>query len=285
MKPRTLLSTLPSSTGRPRALRARLALATVSSLAGAVVMCSWDGSIPAALWIPTGLLAASALLLHHGKAGSQLIARSIWWANLVLGTLIALASGGSDQRVGVGLAVVTGIALLAMGRLGLDEDAASAFRPIAFRTTLTLGMIMAVADAQALALFGALKLQPSGWKEEAADRGGQIGMLLLSVLLLALAISGLYRLRLWGLLLATLTAAGIAALAATDVYGVPEPLRVGLILTSGVQILLPVPVMVAVVRGRAAEPSKAVARLARMAPAALVVLMMGASTFAWLTAR
>jgi hypothetical protein len=138
----------------------RLAAATVSVLGAAVLMRSWNGDVPAALWIPTAFLFLSALLLHHGALGSQLVARSAWWASLVLGTLIAVTGhSSSDGWIGVLLAVTAGTALMAMGRLGLDEGEGSAFRPVAFRTTLTLGMIMAVADAQALALFGALKVQ------------------------------------------------------------------------------------------------------------------------------
>jgi hypothetical protein len=119
-------------------------VATASALGAAVLMRSWSGSVPAALWIPTAFLVLSAVLLHHGVVGSQLIARAAWWATLVLGTLLAVAGRG-DSELGGLLAMTTGTALLAMGRLGLDEGEGSDFRPVAFRTTLTLGMIMAVA--------------------------------------------------------------------------------------------------------------------------------------------
>jgi len=251
----------------------------VSALAAAVLMrISWSGSGTAALWIPTAFLALSALLLHHGVVGSQLIARSAWWATLVLGTLLALAGHGSTEgERGMLLAMTTGTALLAMGRLGLEEGEGSAFRPVAFRTTLTLGMIMAVADAQALALFGALKLQRGGWKESASESGPQSILLLLSAGVLVLAITGLYRMRVWGLLLATLCAAAVAVLSVTNVYGLPNPLRAGMALTSMAQVLLPMPILVAIFRRRPVAPSSSPSRLARLAPAALVAVMMAAS--------
>ena len=288
MSPPFLLSTLPAptSTLERRVRWARLGVATVASLGAAVLMRSWDGSVPAALWIPTAFLALSALLLHHGVAGSQLIARSAWWATLVLGTLVALdMSGRSDGRVGMLLALTTGTALLAMGRLGLDEGEGSAFRPVAFRTTLTLGLIMAVADAQALALYGALKLHEGGWKEGSAERGPQIVLLLLSAGVMMAAITGLYRLRVWGLLLATVCAAGVAVLSVADVYGLPNPLKVGMALTSTVQVLLPMPILVAIVRGRPVAPSTAPSGLARIAPSALVALMMAASAASFVLER
>jgi len=49
-------------------------------------------------------------------------------------------------------------------RLGLTTACAltTAVRPVAFRTTLALGMILAVANAEAVSVFAALKLDPSG---------------------------------------------------------------------------------------------------------------------------
>lgn len=288
MSPRPLLSALPAPTSPlDRGARwVRLGVATASALGAAVLMRAWGGSVPAALWIPAGFLALSAVLLHHGVVGSQLIARSAWWATLVLGTLLALADRRhSDGRLGMYLAMTTGTALLVMGRLGLEEGEGSAFRPVAFRTTLTLGMIMAVADAQALALFGALKLRESGWEKSASESGPQGLLLLVSAGALAVAIAGIYRLRVWGLLLATLCAVGVAVLSVSDIYGLPSPLRAGMALTSTAQVLLPMPILVAIFRGRSAAPSKAPSRLARLAPGALVALMMAASAVSFVMGR
>jgi hypothetical protein len=77
--------------------------------------------------------------------------------------------------------------------------------------------------------------------------------------------------------LATACAAGVAVLSVTNVDGLPGPLRVGMALTSTAQVLLPVQILVAILRGRATAPSRAPSRLARRAPAVLVALMMAAS--------
>jgi hypothetical protein len=278
MNPRSLLSTLPAPTSRfqPWTLWSRLGLATAMALVAAAQWRMHQGSVPGALWIPTGLLVASAVLLHIGHVGSQLMARSVWWASLVLGTVLSLVSDGTELDAGRILAMSTGIALLAMGRLGLDGADGGGFRPVAFRTTLTLGMVMAVADAQALALFAALKLQPGGWKERAAESLPQAAMLAVSAALLVAAIAGLYRLRVWGLLLAALGAAGVCVLSVTNEYGLPIPLATGMALTSAAQVLLPVPVFVAILRGRPVAPAASPSRLARLGPGALVVAMMTA---------
>jgi hypothetical protein len=288
MSPRTLASSLPAPTSTlERSVRwVRLGVATASALAAAILMRTWDGSVPAALWIPAAFLALSALLLHHGVVGSQLIARAAWWATLVLGTLLAVAGRGSREgTMGVLLAMTTGTALLTMGRLGLDEGEGSAFRPVAFRTTLTLGMIMAVADAQALVLFGALKLQEHGWKERPSESGPQSFLLLLSASVLVLAITGLYRIRVWGLLLATVCAAGVAMLSVTNAYGLPSPLGTGMALTSTAQVLLPMPIIIAIFRGKPPALSNTPSRIARIAPAVLVAVMMAVSVTSFLLRR
>ena len=63
----------------------------------------------------------------------------------------------------------------------------------------------------------------------------------------------------------------------TDAYGIKGPIANGLVVTSAVQILLPLPVLVAIVRRRGPAPSPTLSRLGRVVPAVLVVLMMGVS--------
>jgi len=76
-------------------------------------------------------------------------------------------------------------------------------------------------------------------------------------------------------------AAGVAVLSVANVYGLPGPLRVGMAATSTAQVLLPVPILVAVLRGQATAPSRAPSRLARRAPAVLVALAASAAGFAF----
>jgi hypothetical protein len=124
-------------------------------MVAAVGLARLDQRPKVAIWVPVGLLVLSVAFVHHRAVGSQILARSVWWANLVLGLLLSIAGGASAGRsLGATLVLAGGAPLLAMGSSGLDEDDRSAFRPVAFRTTLMLAMMMAVADAQALLFWG-----------------------------------------------------------------------------------------------------------------------------------
>ncbi|HWN67939.1 MAG TPA: hypothetical protein VNM90_09875, partial [Haliangium sp.] len=103
---------------------ARRVTATLGSLtAGAALpvafsdMSSHGLTELAILLIPTVLCTLSAVLLHHGYLGSQVLARATWWSNLIFGTLVAISAGDTEgNRVGFMLAIGSGLALLAMGR-------------------------------------------------------------------------------------------------------------------------------------------------------------------------
>jgi hypothetical protein len=229
--------------------------------------------------VPVVLLGVSALLVHHGTVGSQILARGVWWSNLVLGVLLSLAGGSDEREIGLVMAIATGLPLLVMGRMGLGEDERSAFRPIAFRTTLVLGMTMAVADIQALLFWGAIKIENEGGSRGPLAQRTQGMLLLLAAAMMVVAVVGLYRLRVWGLLFGALCAAGLIGVMASGVCGLPGPLPESFIVTSAVQLLLPAPIVVAIVRGRAPAP-RAASHLARLAPALVVATLMAGSAAA-----
>jgi hypothetical protein len=275
---RFLLASLPRPASRAARVAA-LAVATIGPLVAALALATLDHHPPAAVWVPVVLLGLSALLAHHGAAGSQILARGVWWSNLVLGTLLSFFSSGGERSLGLLLATAVGVPLLAMGRMGLDEDERSAFRPVAFRTTLTLAMTMAVADVQALLFWGLLKIEDGGgaWAPLSARTQGIL--LLVAAAMIGVAIAGLYRLRVWGLLFGALCAAGLIGLMASDVCGLKTPLSQSFVVTSAVQLLLPAPILAAIVRGRAPAP-RAPSRLARLAPALVVAALMALSAAA-----
>jgi hypothetical protein len=276
---RSLLSTLPPPASRAarRARVAALAVATLGPAIAAFALLRMDRNPPAALWVPVVMLGTSALLVHHGAVGSQILARGVWWANLVLGTLLSFAGSTSERSLGLTLALACGAPLLVMGRLGLGEDERSAFRPVAFRTTLTLAMTMAVADVQALLFWGALKIEEGDdWSYSPLSKRTQGIFLVLAAVMIVVAILGLYRLRVWGLLFGALCAAGLIGLMASDVCHLKTPLPQSFIVTSVVQLLLPAPILVAIFRGRA-PALRPPSRLARMAPALVVAALMAGS--------
>jgi hypothetical protein len=289
MSARGFFSALPSkATTRFRRwlVWTRLEVTAACAVGAAVLVRSLGPE--AALSIPTVLLGLSAVWSHHDRVGSQLLVRAVFWANLVLGTLIAGANsstfgsfGDPLATRGLVLSLTLGTALLSMGHLGLDEQDGSAFRPVAFRGTLTLGMVMAVADAEALALFGAAKLELA-WPESGSERLPEAAMLLATAALLACAIAGLYRLRVWGLLLSAAGAAIACALSLTDAYGLPSPFGSSLAVTSATQIALSLPVFVAILRGRPVATGRWPSRLARVVPALLVALLMTTAVTTWM---
>ena len=214
-------------------------------------MQSWNGfdrDLPAALWIPTLLLTASAVFVFSRQLGPQILARAAWWSNLILGTLIAFTSSSSEVISATALAATCGAALLLAGRSGLSGDS-GAFRPVAFRATLLIAMIMALADTQSLLLFGTL---------EASEHSGldlESGLMLGSAAFMVVAMVGLFRLRVWGLALNIVANVVIAILAATDCYDLPDPLVYALVTTAVLQLLLPIPMIAAI--ARRASPSAA----------------------------
>jgi hypothetical protein len=222
----------------------RAVCASVFGLLAAVCMRSWGGGqLPSALWIPTALLGAAALLCHHRHVGSQLLCRAAFWSNLLLGLLATIIGSSSERPVGVALMVTTGAALLLLGRRGLDGDVrAGSFRPLAFRTTLLAIMVMALADAQSLFLFGTLELE--GWHSD-----GRTVLLFGLAGLLVLGLVGLYRLRGWGLVVGAAGCLALAGAALGDALGLPQALNVAFVATSLAQLAIVAPLAVAVWRG------------------------------------
>jgi hypothetical protein len=229
---------------------ARRIIATLGALGAAVCMRSWDNHLPVALWLPTGLLALSGLLLWRRSVGGQLLARAVWWSNLILGTLIATSGGSSERGLAALLALCTGGALIAVGRADLDATTPSGtFLPLAFRGTLICMLVMAMADAQSLLLFGAIEVTehhhcvPEALSREALP-------LMLAVPLLV-SVIGLYRLRLWGLLLNLAASLSLALASLTEVLDLPRPLRVAYVVTAGAQWIVSLPLLLALIRRRA----------------------------------
>jgi hypothetical protein len=234
---------------------ARVAVAAAGSLAGAaalVGLAAHDSSPPIALGIPVTLLVVAAALAAVRGTGAQIAARSVWWSNLVLGALMSAVGNRHEPPLGVALAFGTGAAL-------------------AFRATLSLGMILAVADAQALSFIGALSI-------EAHHASGRPWLLFACAAALGASIVGLYRLRVWGLALAFVGALAVGACALSDAFGVPENIARMFAATSALALLVPLPVFVAIARRRAPAPVDP--RLGRGAASLAVALLMAGSVVA-----
>jgi hypothetical protein len=244
----------------PKLTIARRIIASVGALGAAVCMRSWDhGNLPAALWLPTLLLALSSVLAWRRHVGGQLLARAVWWSNLILGTLIAISGSSSERGIAAVLALCTGAALIAAGRADLDEATPSGtFLPTVFRGTLICMLVMAMADAQSLLLFGALQLtERHPFVVSLARQALPIGV----AALLFVSVIGLYRLRLWGLLLDLVASLALALLALTSTLDLPSPLLVAYIVTAAAQWLVAAPLMIALIRRRAPTPRPSLQKL------------------------
>jgi hypothetical protein len=249
----------------------RRALAACASL-GAAASFQLIGSTPWALWLPTALLGACAIVQLHRHVGSQLLVRAVWWSNLLLGTLLAVSGGSTEREVGALVALGTGAALLAVGRRGLEETGAGAFTPIAYRGSLMGIMVMALADAQSLLLFGTLQLtENKSWQ---AHGVATLPLWLAAALVVAMA--GTYRLKLWGLALNLIVNVAIAGAALVGALDLPRPLVVAYLGTSLLQILLAAPLVVALFRG-AVSRSDRTPRASFVLTAIAIAAMMGLS--------
>jgi hypothetical protein len=237
---------------------ARRLTATLGSLAAAAALPVAFSSTHspglgelAILLIPTALCTLSAVLLHHGYLGSQVLARATWWSNLIFGTLVSISAGDTEgNRLGFMLAIGSGLALLAMGRAGLDAGVrAGRFHPVAYRGLLIVALVMALADAQSLLFFGSIVVHDHVGMGMPPDYGAILSLVCAGVMMIA--VFGLFRLAVWGLALNLLANVAIAGLGLAGALGLPGPIVGSLVVTAVLQILLPVPMLVAMARGTA----------------------------------
>jgi hypothetical protein len=252
----------------------RAALVSLFCLGSAVCMRLWGGRLPWELWMPAGLLVGAAVLAHHRHTASQLLVRAVLWSNLLLAGVAAWCGGSGEQSVAAALGAMTGLALLALGRRGLDAEVETGapFVPIAFRSTLVALFVMALADAQTLLLFGSLYLH-SGFRPP-----GLIA-LALSTLLVA-SIVGIYLLRVWGLLLNALACAAVIVCAAADFLQLPNVLNGALLVSAAVQLIFATPLFIALATGAGAarKPPRLSRPMLWLSSAAVVALIGAAVT-------
>jgi hypothetical protein len=229
-----------------RALIARRALASVASLfaTGVFVTIIRGERFSGLQWLApvalTGAPVVAAVSIWSGRIGLQLLARGIWWSLLLLGGLISLSE--SSDHSGCAVALAGACSLLLSGRSGLDGDRGR-FRPVAFRGTLTVALVFAIADTATLLWFGLAR----------AVAEHQFSAILLVPPMVA-GIVGLLRLRTWGLLVSLTCNLLVAILAATRTLDLPYALRPLLIGTAIVQLLVPIPMWVAIARRRIPPP-------------------------------
>lgn len=223
------------------------------------------------LWLPVLLLGGSAVLVQCASIGAQLLARAVWWSNLILATIVCCSSGHTE-RIALAMALGSGLAILVGGRAALEAREGS-FVPVAFRGSLTAILVMALADVQSLVLFGALAAQADSY----TALHGAVGLLSVAVAM-SIAVYGLYRLRLWGLVLTALT--NIALILVALYWSKMPPFLVkAYVGSAAIQLALMAPLAYAILRRRGGPPSPGLGRAATVLSSLSVVALMAISLY------
>lgn len=222
------------------------------------------------LGIAAIVLVAGALLalrpLWAGLAGRGLV-----WTALAMTTLI----DSLDRPVWTLTVAALGMcaALLAPGRSALDRS--TAFQPNHHRGPLTLALVLGFADVATLSAWALLAFA-SGDRSALAFGAAFAGI----AAAIAVSLVGLYRLYTWGFLLNLGVNLAVVILMLLDVFRI-DIARVVFIVPAVAQILLALPVLVAIIRRRPLTVPRWLARLGALVPAAAVAIMAGLNVQPW----
>lgn len=257
-------------------MRVRPVLAITCCLLGAgSLLLEAHHARPSDRYLVIGMAAVAmiaAALLALRPLWAALAGRGLLWTVLALATLADSASRPMWTFTAAALAMCA--ALLVLGRHPLDRQAA-AFQPDHHRGLLTLALVLGFADVATLI----------GWSIVAFVEGGSRAMLFGAVFsgvaaAIAASLVGLYRLRAWGFLcnLAVNLAVVIGML--FDVLCL-DIFRLVFIVPAAAQILLALPVLLAIVLRRPLTAPRLLARLGALVPTIAVLCMAGLNVQAW----
>lgn len=249
----------------------RKVLASALSVGMGAIMVYTLGSMRADLdgpgWLAGAMFLAGPLLAAVGiwprAIGLQLASRAVWWVQLLFLSFASVVE--PDGRIPA-LALGSAGALLLAGRLGLADDGSGRFRPVAFRGTLMLALVLAIADVGTFTWLGTMQ----------TIREGNIRVILFVPLMIA-GVIGLLRLRTWGLIVSVACNVLVAVLAWTPFFamgGFGDYLAVMAI----IQLLIPLPIWVAIIRRRPPPPDRW--QKAKAIAATGVILLLAALTIA-----
>jgi hypothetical protein len=141
-------------------------------------------------------LCVSAFALHLRSLGAQLAVRSL----LVLSLFVGVLNGAKPFGI-----VAVGVALLALGRAGLGEHPGSKFVPIKGRSALLAMLVIGLMQIELLLALVVRHADPFlHGRRVAFDLGWTV--------FVGLGLWGVFRLRVWGLLVLPFAGALVAAL-------------------------------------------------------------------------
>jgi len=201
---------------------------------------SWDWLAVVAL-IGAPVVAAAAIWSR--PLALQLLARAFWWVQLLVTSIISIA--GSREKRLLAFVVASACALLSAGRVGLEESSSGRFRPVAFRGTLMLALVLAMGDAGAFSWIGLMQL----------IEARKVGLIVFAPPMIA-GVIGLLRLRTWGLLVSVACNVAVAVAANTRLLYLSDQIRALFIANAIVQLMIPLPMWIAIIRRRPPPPDR-----------------------------
>lgn len=223
--------------------------------------------------VGVGVVAAMAgVLLVVRRFWAALAGRGLVWTALAMVTLFGSADHPRKALTATALALCA--ALLVAGRHTLDR-APSTFQPTHHRGPLILALVLGFADVVTL----------TGWSLLAFFSGGThvmwIAVTFLGIAVaIAISLAGLYRLRTWGFLLNLAVNLAVTILMVFDVFHV-DFLRLVFIVPAVAQILIALPVLVAIIRHKPIAVPALVSRVAAFVPTVAILTMAALNLQVW----
>lgn len=216
---------------------------------GLAVESGADVNVMAALYVLAFFIAP--ILNLHASLAARLIARAFWFQSALLYSLTGgyalykFHTGSATlETLEMSWAVVAVatiwagpiVALAAVGRSGLDATT-SYFKPTKFRGAMLASLLFGAADLMALLMYATIHMYDSvrNWPEAAA--------LTSCAVLMGCALFGLFRLKLWGLVVCVGANILVAWLAVAGTLDLPDLLAGGLVATALIQLLIPIPIV------------------------------------------
>jgi hypothetical protein len=262
-----------------RALFVRRLLAGIAGVgSGLSLLTGLSSNERAPGMIPVVALALAALAIHLPRLGPQLAARAAWWSSFGLGVLLCLIGKPPARMPGVILVLSCGAALLLIGRKELGAAGEQGgYAPTAFRSTLLLLMVLALADAQTFLLVGLIVLQ-----EPSAEHTRSIVLIVASAVYFV-GFLGLYRLAVWGALLNVAISTGLLLVFATGAVRADTSVSGLVAVLTAIHIAAAAPMLFALVtRRQLPQPGP---RLRAFGASAVIVAVGLGSVLAALTRR
>lgn len=192
------------------------------------------------------------IALQARGAGWQIFARGAIWSSAVFQLLVVhILSFDRLHGIGlIGLVAIGGcivaacLSLLLAGRP--VHHSSSQFQPVAHLGTLTVALVLAMADTISLIFWGSLAAQGGAMDTAFGLLGGGA--------LMGIGVYGLLRLRTWALLLNLFSNILIASVVAMELIDV-GPLALVLITTAALQLLVATPILALILRPGLRAPS------------------------------